>query len=198
MDYNFFVQGLKEKIKGKNKTGDITKAIKDYTRDFFKDKNDLVFSSEENSEYLYDVSVLTFDPKNVINNVDEIKYFEYKAYLLLESELGGPSATAYTQVFKNVLEDYLKLLIGKSEYKIMIMGLSPKRKETNYIENRIEIMKEIYEKSECESSILLVVIEGSNKDENGQTIQIKLDTSKIHAFILKRQLPSTICTVNLD
>ena len=41
-------------------------------------------------------------------------------------------------------EDFSKLLIRNTKHKIMIMELSHYNKEDNYIQNRLDIMYDIY------------------------------------------------------
>ena len=182
---------MKEKLDGLNKTGKITNAIKEYTEKYIKDteRNKIVLSNRNGGEFLYDVSVVNFNPKQfikkrgksiVIDNEETI----YSSFLLLESELGGPRGSSAIGVFRNVVEDFLKLIIGNSKYKIMIMAVSKYKGEENFVKNRIDILREIYLKSECNSDILIIAIEGYHKRDK---TQIKLDTKKMHYEILSRE-----------
>lgn len=191
MNYERYYTGLSDKLKDLYDTQKITDAIKEYTKNFFKaDNNKIVRYSDNGGEFLYDVSVLSFNPNNIVNsknrkiNINNIT--TYKAYLLLESELGGNSASSAYGVFKNVVEDFSKLLIGNSKYKVMIMAVSPYKGESNYIENRLEILQNIYDNSDCNSDISIIVIEG--KHDGGKSNQIKLDTKKMHLKKLERQI----------
>lgn len=103
---------------------------------------------------------------------------------MLESELGGESASSASGVFKNVVKDFSKLLIGNSEHKVMVMALSGYKNEDNYIGSRIEILYKIYLNSNCNSEILLIIIEGDHNGGNSR--QIKLDTSKIKGYLIGR------------
>ena len=193
MDYKRYFNGISQELKSLTDTKTITDKIKTFTKKFFEsDPDKMVYYSGNPSEFLYDISVLSFNPKDIIennnNNNDIIinsNYKKYNSFLLLESELGGVSASSPKGVFKNVVEDFSKLLIGNSKYKIMIMALSPYSKEKNYKENRLEILKRIYINSNCNSDMLIVVIEGDHNGKNSN--QIKLDTSTMYAYILNRK-----------
>ena len=192
MDYKKYYNGLKNKLNGLSDTEVITKNIKEYTKDFFiSDKNKIVRYSGNGGEFLYDVSVLTFDPIKIITSNRQCKsmninksFIEYNSFLLLESEVGGKGASSPYGIFKNVLEDFSKLLIGNSKYKVMVMAVSPYKGESNYVEKRLEILQNIYDNSDCNSDIFVVVIEGSHS--GGKSNQIKLDTKKMHYKILAR------------
>ncbi|MDK0618477.1 hypothetical protein P5F24_11145 [Clostridium perfringens] len=189
MDYVIYFEGLKRKLQGLTDTKIITKNIKEYTKEFFeKDINKVVLYSKNGGEFLYDVSVLSFDPKKVIGSkkreiIINNNFLEYNSFLLLESELGGESASSALGVFRNVVKDFLKLMIGNSKYKVMIMAVSPYKEEHNYIENRLKVLEELYKKSECNSDILILTIEGFHRKEK---TQIKLDTSKMHYKIFSK------------
>ena len=100
MDYSKYYKGLKEKLiaKKSNDTRGITTSIKEYTKNYFNDKS--VICTEKidgKSEFLFDISVLNFDPRNMVtsagNKISLIEYNNYDAYVVIESELGGPRAT---------------------------------------------------------------------------------------------------------
>lgn len=183
MKYEEYYSGLSAKLRDLSDTETITKAIKDYTKYFFKDdKSKVIRYSNNGGEFLYDISVLSFDPIKIINsarstlNINK-NFTTYKAFLLLESELGGNSASSAYGVFKNVVEDFSKLLIGNSKYKVMIMAVSPYKDESNYVENRLEILQNIYDNSDCNSDIFVIVIKGSHN--GGGSNQIKLNTKEM-------------------
>ncbi|BDU86341.1 hypothetical protein ACOT6T_14785 [Clostridium perfringens] len=188
MDYKKYFKGLEKELRGLEKTKDVTEKIKEYTKKFESNKGKIVLYSKNGGEFLYDISVLTFDPNNIIKGENKKiiisdRNLKYNSFLLVESELGGESASSAFGIFKNVIKDFLKLIIGNSRYKVMIMAISPYKDEVDYIKNRLEILSELYEKSECNSDILIIVIEGYHKDGKGQ---IKLDTSKMHYEILSK------------
>lgn len=166
LDYDKYFDGLKEELENLKYTTQITNSIKLYTKKFFEKDTDkkVFYSDSKTKEFMYDISVLTFDPINVIEKTTANKFKvstnankfkvstninKFKAFLLLESELGGTSASGPKGVFKNSMQDFSKLLIGNSPYKIMIMGLSPYSDEKeNFIKNRIEIIEQVYKSSD--------------------------------------------------
>ncbi|MBI5993066.1 hypothetical protein ACV30Q_15315 [Clostridium perfringens] len=188
MDYKKYFEELKKELKGLKKTNEVTNKIKEYTKNFESNKDKIVLYSNNGGEFLYDISVLTFNPNNIIKGENKKitindRSLKYNSFLLVESELGGESASSALGVFRNVVKDFLKLIIGNSRYKVMIMAISAYKDEVDYIKNRLEVLSELYERSECNSDILIIAIEGYHKDGRGQ---IKLDTSKMHYEILSK------------
>lgn len=189
LDYDKYFDGFKKELENLKDTTQITNRIKLYTKKFFeKDTDKKVFYSDSNTkEFMYDISVLTFDPINIIEKTTVLNQNinKFKAFLLLESELGGTSASGPKDVFKNSMQDFSKLLIGNSPYKIMIMGLSPYSDEKgNFIENRIKIIEQVYKSSDCNSNIGLIIIYGNHKGETSR--QLKLETDKMHFKLLEK------------
>jgi len=126
MNYETFYYELKAFLieKSSNSTTKVTKNIKDFVVTYFNDdKNKIVYTSGINQEFLYDVSVLTYNPNNLLkceNSKFSITYSKVESFMILESELGGTSASGPQKVFKNAVFDFSKLLVANSKYKIMI------------------------------------------------------------------------------
>lgn len=193
MNYTKYFNGLKEELKNKTSTSIITESIKIFTENFFKnDKNKYVYHAKNKSEFLYDISVLTFMPFDILQLQNKTalintKFNMYNAFMLIESELGGESASGPGTTFKNVMNDFAKLLIGNSKHKIMIMALSPYKNETNFIQNRLKFIKQVYNQSNCNSEMFLIIIEGYHPNQKKNlSRQIRLYTNKIHSFMLSR------------
>lgn len=193
LNYDEYFNGLKGALENLKDTTQITNSIKLYTKKFFEKDTDkkVFYSDSKTKEFMYDISVLTFDPINVIEKTTSNKFKvstninKFKAFLLLESELGGTSASGPKDVFKNSMQDFSKLLIGNSPYKIMIMGLSPfSKEEGDFIENRIEIIEQVYKSSDCNSNIGLIIIQGNHEGEISR--QLKLETDKMYFKLLKK------------
>lgn len=129
MSYEKFYCGLKLFLidKSNDCTTEMTKNIKEFVEEYFNDDKDkIVYASGINQEFLYDVSVLTYNPNNLLDcKNDEFKIVDNKveAFMLLESELGGTSASGPQQVFINGVYDFSKLLIANSIYKVMIIQI---------------------------------------------------------------------------
>lgn len=189
MNYKSYYDKLRSTLGGIDSTPEITKKIETTTEEIFRDDFDkkVLYSTQENHEFLYDVSVLTFESSKIVddiwsNGLDN-QANKYEAFLLLESELGGVGATSARPVIRNTLEDFSKLLIGNSKYKIMIAAISSYENETDYVDKRLDTFAKVYQNSSCNSELLLIFVEGNHTKGNSR--QIKLDTSRMHGYILK-------------
>lgn len=198
MDYNEIFQKLKHQLTTFSKTSIKTP---DFTREivtFFKNeyKSYLVLSHdefcEESREYLYDICVMKFDPLEIYKNDKE----SYKIDLVVESELGGESASSANSVERNVIEDFFKILQANAEKKILIGIYSSKRSETDALNNRIKNMFEIAKKTDNQSPILIVLIEGEHP-KGGSQVKIK-NPLKINGFIITPQSFNSITEANQE
>ena len=172
---------------------DITSRIKEYFANKYNDRTVLYSKKSENqSEYLTDVLVTDFKPKNVVSKLnDKFKVSEknIKALLAVESELGGEGGTSAGPVLKNVIEDFIKLLLIKSKYKILVFSSVPLKDEEEYLLNRVNTLKEVKESSDSSNEdILLIHLFGkAHKSSSGNPRQIKVNliSSGIKGFLLK-------------
>ncbi len=174
-------------------TPDITKNIKNYFLKKFADYNVLYSSPDHNkSEFLTDILITNFEPKSIIKkngNSYNIDKLEIKALLAIESELGGEGGTSAGPVLKNVVEDFVKLLMIKSKYKIMIFTSAPLQNETDHIMNRVKVLMKAKNISDSfKEEILLIHLYGETQktdNNNPSQIKIQLSSDRIKGYILK-------------
>jgi hypothetical protein len=175
---------LKELIRNQKTSCDkvdtttLTKEIKTYFK--LQNKEKLVRSTDTPyGEFLFDISVfktnkLPFKNKTY-NNLETNDYF---LELIVESELGGTGGSNAEQLFRNVAEDFHKLLICKSQYKILIAAYSINARnltKCNYVTKLFNIYKHLNNKDD----ILIILIAG----ETEGTKQIKLFNDKVSNYI---------------
>ena len=144
-------------------TKEITSSIKDFFANRFSDFT--VLPNESSSEYLLDILVTNFTPLRVIGSNRKslnLTLDSIEIYLAVESELGGAGASSAYGVHKNIVEDYVKLLLVKAEYKIMIFTSLGYKIEANHVINRVENLREIYFRVSSDGTgVLLVHLPGS-------------------------------------
>ena len=116
MDLNYFelFVDLRDWLVDKNPTltSDITSSVKSYFSD--KYQNHTVLPNDNSSEYLLDVMVTSFTPLNILDNTGNtivVPDTPIINYIAVESELGGTGGSSAYGVQKNVVEDYVKLLL---------------------------------------------------------------------------------------
>jgi len=171
----------------------ITKKITDY----FAEKyiHQTVLYSEKSikkSEYLTDVLVTNFEPKNIASKKNkrfEVLGTEIKALLAVESELGGEGGTSAGPVLKNVVEDFVKLLLLKSKYKVLIFSSVPLKDEDEYLKNRVSTLMEVKKNTDSsDEEILLIHLLGNKHKTDGgnpRQINVSLKSCGIKGFLLK-------------
>ena len=142
-----------------------------------------VAGSNNNKEFLFDVSVMSCNPLEVHENT----HTEYKIYLAAESELGGKSASSSKKVEQNTIEDFLKLICANTERKVMIAiySIPSGHEEQPTLELKIQKLISINNKSNNEADILVIFIKGDHF--LGSSRQVKIVTPMvIHGYILKK------------
>lgn len=188
MNYNEIFQDLKIRLTKLSSplvhTLDFTRAIVNYFKDKFS--SHVFLSHVGKHEYLYDICVMDFHPLDIYKNDKD----SYKVYLVVESELGGESASSANSVERNVIEDFFKILQANAENKILIGIYSSKCREANALNNRIDNMFKIARKTDNQTPILVVLIEG---DHSGRSRQVKIKRPlNINGFIITPQSYSSI------
>ncbi len=195
VSYRSIFEGIVDKLAGFefDNTKEVTQRIKEYFHQEYDNDSSHVLSSlnSTSKEYLLDVLVTNFRPLSVIAQ-DGRKFRLAKpapqVLLAVESELGGISASGPLNVQRNAIEDFVKLTLINSEYKVMIFtSLKYKGEDTNsYITNRFADFTEIYNNSMAnENGLLLIHIKST--EESGK--QVKVDLSNRNNFtglILKK------------
>lgn len=149
--------------KNPTSTTDITASIKDYFTDKFQSYT--VLPNSNSGEYLLDIMVTSFTPLNVIDNSGSTLSIignPIENYIAVESELGGTGGSSAYGVQQNVVEDYIKLLLVNSKYKILVFTSLPYTNETDHVTKRVNNLKELYLKV-CpnEQGVLLIHLPGS-------------------------------------
>jgi hypothetical protein len=161
-----------------DETIQITRAIKRFFSCYFMGYE--ILSSDNIGEYILDVLVVDYRPKELINSDKKsmtLTQVNYMPLLAVESELGGTGASSAYGVMKNVAEDFLKLLLISSKYKIMIFTSLKFKNEIDYINNRVNLLHEMYKNSPSNNQeILLIHIEGSQPESTQVKVSISENT----------------------
>lgn len=162
----------------------ITDAIKNFFRLRYEADHTVLCSHSISSEYLTDVLVTTFNPKSVVaKKTLQVGVDEIKALLAVESELGGVSASSAYGVMKNVVEDFLKLLLVRSAYRVMVFTSLPYSNETHSIENRLQTLRTLYSRTPgVAGGILLVHLSGSQP--RSTQVQAHVTAESIRGFLI--------------
>lgn len=165
-------------------TRQTTDAIKRYFRNTFNPDYSVLCSHEDGCEYIADVLVSSFNPKNVVaRRTLDITVPTVRIRLAVESELGGVSASSAYGVMKNVVEDYLKLLVVRADLRVLIFTSLPYRSEPNHIIARVEKLRELYARTpELNSGVLLVHLEGTQP--RSSQVQTVVSAQSIRGFIV--------------
>lgn len=163
-------------------TSDITKCVKDFFRAQYGESHNVLCSHLKGSEFLLDVMVTTFNPKNIVERRTlEPTCKEHIVFLAVESELGGVGASSAYGVMKNVAEDFLKLLVTRCAYRVMIFTSLPYDNEENHISNRVETLRKMYFQTlGLDGGVLLVHLEGAQPKSS--QVQAQIGAGKIRGF----------------
>jgi hypothetical protein len=168
------------------KTPDITKKIKGFFASEFREY--FVAPANGEKEFLVDVFVSTRDPRTLSEASDTE---EFKTILAVESELGGEGGGAQGYLKRNVLEDFAKLLVIQSEYKILIFTSLPYVNEKNHLENRVREIDLVYRSAGSPGDILLVHLQSeAQKTAKGHPTnpKVSLKQDGISAYVLSKDL----------
>lgn len=161
-------------------TPQITELITRVFIDEFSENFHLKCNNYGNGEFIWDYSVFNkkFIPFTTTNGEWEKNDFNYiKPLLICESELGGNNANSSPGLMSNVLEDFHKLILGRSQYKIMIAALIySERTIYKNIENIIEVFKKFCITLDADDSIYILIIKA---DRDGTGNVPKLSNEKI-------------------
>lgn len=182
VDYSELYSALKTWLQTKSpkSTEQITASIKSFFQE--KYQNYKVFPNGGSGEYLVDVMVTNFNPLNVIESNRSsmsVPPPSLNAFIALESELGGTGGSSAYRVHKNVVEDYIKLLLIRAKYKVMVFTSLPFVGEENHLSNRVEILREIYIKAGGhEQGLLLVHLVGTQP----KSTQVQASVEEITGF----------------
>ncbi len=157
-----------------------------HIKSFFQKKyqNYTVLPNDGSGEYLLDLMVTNFVPLNVIKSdrrSTSVQISSLNTFIALESELGGTGGSSAYGVHKNVVEDYIKLLLIRAKYKVMVFTSLPFSGEENHVFNRVETMREIYNKAGGhEQGLLLVHLVGAQPKSS----QVQASVDEITGFYI--------------
>lgn len=198
MSYSEIFNGIVDALVGFNfdNTNEVTRKIKKYFHATYETDTHKVLSSyketnSKNKEFLLDVLVTNFKPLEVISsNGRKLKLVNTSptVHLAVESELGGVSASGPLNVQRNAIEDFIKLTLINSEYKVMIYT-SMRYKgedEASYLKDRCDDFSNIYQSSTTnEHGLLLIHIKSSG--ESGRQVRVDLsEKENFTAYILNQ------------
>ncbi len=165
-------------------TRETTTAIKQYFQNTFCSEHQVLCSHAEGKEFGIDVLVTSFNPKNIVaKGTLDLTVSTVRVFLAVESELGGVSASSAYGLMRNVVEDYLKLLITRCEARIMIFTSLPYKGELKHVENRVEKLRKLYASvTGLDSGVLLIHLDG-NQIRSSQ-VQTIISNESIRGFIV--------------
>lgn len=168
--------------KAPSATVEITKEIKAFFRERFAPEHTVLCSDSQSNEYLTDVLVTNFDPKAVVQrDTLKINASTVSVLLAVESELGGVGASSAYGVMKNVVEDYLKLLVVRCQYRAMIFTSLPYVWEEDHVLSRVEVLRSLYQRTPgLRSGVLLVHLKGSQPKSS--QVQALVNAESIRGF----------------
>lgn len=186
MNYTSIFSELSSHLLSKNPsvTSEITKIIKEYFVEKFSIGHNVQCSSPKNSEFLTDILVTTFNPKEVVQKQNfQINPSTIDVLLAAESELGGVGASSAYGVMKNVVQDYIKLLVVRCQFRVMIFTSLPYRGEIDHVLNRVEVLRSLYQRTpELNSGVLLVHLNGSQPVSS--QVQALVNKESIRGFVV--------------
>ncbi|MNJ28865.1 hypothetical protein D3C77_234160 [compost metagenome] len=177
-------------------TKELTQAIKSFFILKYNISHKVMCSHAESSEYLTDLLILNFRPKEVISRYTlEVLPPAINALMAVESELGGSSASSAYGVMKNVAEDFIKLLLIQCEHRVMIFTSLPYTGEINHIEKRAKILQTLYQRTPgLSSGVLLIHIEG--RQVNSTQVQAIISENTFTGFLIAKDGRSITRIVN--
>lgn len=141
-------------------TNQITKNVKEFFKINFEKNYHVLCSGQNTVEYLCDVLVTNFNPKEIISkNALDAPIINRFVYLAVESELGGTGGSSPYGVMKNVIEDFLKLLIINSHYRVLVFTSLPYKSEfeVDHVSARINTLRSIYDATMNKHSGMLLI-----------------------------------------
>ncbi|MCV2351992.1 hypothetical protein [Paucibacter sp. Y2R2-4] len=173
-------------------TREITVSIKEFFKKQYSDKYTVLCSHDSGSEFLLDIMVAAFDPKSIIEkNTLNVSSAEFSVFVGVESELGGVGASSPYGVMKNVVEDYLKLLLVNVRHRVMVFTSLPYQGEDNHVESRVETLRLIYERTAVASGgVLLIHLVGSQP--RSTQVQAQVSAASIRGFIISQDGKSVV------
>lgn len=171
---------------GSQDTREITRSIKTFFCLEYPSPWNVLCSGDASSEYMVDVLVTSFRPKEVIRTRTlDVLPTAFEVPLAVESELGGVSASSAYGVMRNAVEDFLKLLLISARRRVMIMTSLPYKREEEHVVERIEILRKLYVHfPSVDSGALIVHLEGWQPTST--QVRAKVSAESIRGFLISR------------
>jgi len=176
-EYKDLCLELSVRIKNLKQSREITSGIKSFFSNKYSKK--MVLHSNGKGELLWDICIL----ENEQNLKDSINSgFKQQLFCIVESEIGGESASSPNLMQKNLRYDFHKLLLGKSKLKFFIGAYSIGKNQN--LNEKISDLHKIYLSYDEVSPLCLFMIMGTHNNEN-RSNQILVETSLVRAFIME-------------
>ncbi|MDP1904997.1 MAG: hypothetical protein Q8M09_12235 [Pseudomonadota bacterium] len=165
-------------------TEQITRSIKEFFQETYGASHTVLCTHAGGSEFLIDVMITTFHPKTIIQTRTlRLTGDSFSIYIAVESELGGVGASSAYGVMKNVVEDYLKLLMVRAKYRVMVFTSLPYANEDNHIDARVETLRDLYACSPGITDGVLLLHLAGNQPKSTQ-VQAQVNADAIRGFII--------------
>ncbi|MGM3412075.1 hypothetical protein [Ralstonia holmesii] len=169
-------------------TAAITSSIKAFFHETFSRDYEVLLSGERKREYLTDVLVTTFSPTKVLSRGQPFTCHgeTLHALLAVESELGGESASSPGPLMRNVVEDYLKLLLIRSKYRVMVFTSLPYAAEfSDHVVSRAKTLRDLYSQADgITGGALLIHLDGANLRATSNQVKVTVGPGKIRGFVI--------------
>ena len=166
-------------------TKEITKKIKEYFQTTY---NSLyVLPSANHPEFLLDILITDFIPTEILKKDGQLTVREepLSVFIAVESELGGSGGSSAYGIMKNAAEDFIKLLIVKSKYKIFFFTSLPYKDESDHILTRVAKLADLCTKSgPTPEGVLVIHLDGSQP--NSTQVQATISTDAIRGFFISQ------------
>lgn len=166
-------------------TEQITDCVKRFFEAQFEEDYSVLCSGKNTTEYLCDVLVTNFNPKRIIEErtLDVLVNNPF-AYMAVESELGGTGGSSAYGVMKNVVEDFLKLLLVRARYRVLIFTSLPYKVELerDHVIARVNTLRSIYDTAiDQHEGMLLIHLAGTQP--RSKQVQAVANTEALRGFV---------------
>lgn len=163
-------------------TYNITSSIKLFFKNQYTDKQVYYSNKEENNkEFLWDITILS-NKQDLKEEID--LNFMQELFCIVESELGGESASSPLGIQKNLRFDFHKLMQGKAKMKYFIGAYSIGNSKSGVLE-RVEDLHKIYKCYKENTPICLIMIEGFHNSPENKSRQIRVNPKMCSVFVLE-------------
>ena len=156
-------------------TKSVTSEIKRYFCDRYESFVAIeVICSNHPREYLLDIIVTNFSLTNL--NRDDPRIL-----LAIESELGGSGGGSQKSLQENVVYDFMKLLLVKSNQKLLIFTSFAYEDEKDHVRNRVNELYLLYKKF-CQNPEIVYVIHLEGRKDKNQVSILPISASGVSVY----------------